>query len=211
MRPRPGPFKRRARPGTEEIFILGSAIRGHEGAKFVQAMTHPESIHPTVAFFRDYWERKRGPRRMPARSDIVASELREHLSWVILLDVLNGGEDFRYRLVGTLVAQYFMVEGTGRTVKECFRPDTPEAMRNAVLELYRCVARERKVFSCALPAGFVGPRTEACDLILLPLSDDGETVNVILEAFVFNRDEVLMSREIAKVNGGILPELAVRN
>jgi hypothetical protein len=34
---------------------------------------------------------------------------------------------------------------------------------------------------------------------------------VILEAFVFNRDEVLMSRKIAKTNGGVLPELAVRS
>lgn len=144
---------------------------------------------------------------MPARSDIVASELREHLSWIVMLDVLNGGEDFRYRLVGTLVAQYFMADGTGRTVRECFRPETPAEMREAVLSAFRFVAREKRILSRSLRAGFVGPRAEACDLIMLPLSDDGRTVNVILEAFVFNRAEVLMSREIARSNGGKLPEL----
>jgi hypothetical protein len=168
------------------------------------------SEHPTISFFRQYWESKRAGRAMPSRHDIVASELREHLGWVVLLDVLPGAADFRYRLVGTLVAQYFLYDGTGKTVTEAFRPETPQAMRESVLAIFRKVATKRRIVSLSLPPGGVGPRTEACDVILMPLSDDGVNVNVILEAFVFDRSEVLLTRQIARANGGILPELPLR-
>ena len=161
--------------------------------------------HPTIAFLRAYWEQKRGARAMPSRADMAPSDLREHLPWIVLLDVLPGLEDFRYRLVGTLVAQYFLADGTGRTVTECFTPQTPEPERQAVLAHYRKVARERRVIAFSGKVRAIGPRSEPFQAIFLPLSDDGETVNVILQAFVFDRDEVLMARAVARSNGGELP------
>jgi hypothetical protein len=46
--------------------------------------------------------------------------LREHLGWVIMVEVLPGEADFRYRLIGTLVTQYFLADSTGKTVSEAF-------------------------------------------------------------------------------------------
>ena len=63
--------------------------------------------HPTCVFLRSYWESKRAGRALPSRSDISPAQLKEHLGWVMILDVLPGERDFRYRLIGTLVTQYF--------------------------------------------------------------------------------------------------------
>ena len=61
-------------------------------------------------------------RAMPSRSDIRPSEMKEHLGWILLLDVLDGGEDFRFRTVATRVSEYFLLDGTVRTVSEAFVP-----------------------------------------------------------------------------------------
>ena len=45
---------------------------------------------------------------------------------------------------------------------------------------------------------------ENFDCLYLPLSDDGETVNVVLHAFVFDEPEVLLARQIARANGNQL-------
>src|SRR5690606_40981648 len=52
---------------------------------------------------------KRGDRIMPARADMDPLELRDYLGWIVIVDVLDGGSDFYYRLVGTKVAHYFEI------------------------------------------------------------------------------------------------------
>ncbi|HVP85556.1 MAG TPA: PAS domain-containing protein [Rhizomicrobium sp.] len=172
----------------------------------VGAQLNPGALeNPTLAFLRDYWEKKRGDRRMPSRADIRPSELREHLAWVIMADVLNGGEDFRYRLIGTLVTEYFLTEATGKTVRESFEKLGP-AVSHAVLAVMRTTTKERAPIHAFGEADAFATSYEAFDAIFLPLSDDGENANVILHAFVFNRPEVLLARQIAKSNGGQLPQ-----
>jgi hypothetical protein len=161
--------------------------------------------NPTLSLLRAYWNAKRGDRTMPGRADIRPSELKEHLAWVIMADVLPGGEDFRYRLIGTLVTEYFLTEATGKTVTESFEKMGP-AVTHAVLAVMRTAARSRVPLHAFGDADAFAVGYEAFDAIFLPLSDDGETVNVILHAFVFNRPEVLMARQIAKANGGQLPQ-----
>ncbi len=92
----------------------------------VGAQLNPGKLeNPTLAFLRDYWEKKRGDRPMPSRADIRPSELKEHLGWVIMSDVLPGAQDFRYRLIGTLVTEYFLTEATGKTVTDFSRGLAP--------------------------------------------------------------------------------------
>jgi hypothetical protein len=159
--------------------------------------------HPTLAAIYNYWNEKRGLRKMPPRADIRPSELKEHLGWVIMADVLPGAEEFRYRLIGTLVTQYFLAETTGKTVSEAFARMN-DSVRDAVLAVMRVVARDGVPFRASGDANAFAVGFEEFDALFLPLSDDGETVNVILHAFVFDRPDVLMARQIAKSNGGKL-------
>ena len=160
-------------------------------------------VHPTCVFLRSYWESKRGNRAMPSRADISPSQLKEHLGWVMILEALPGQRDFRYRLIGTLVTQYFSSDSTGRTVMEAFEP-SGEAVARSVNSVFRKVARDRVVMRTAGDAGWLAEGMEEFEAIYLPLSDDGETVTHILHAFVCDRDRMLLSRQIARLNGGKL-------
>lgn len=172
----------------------------------VGALLNPSELkNPTINFLRNYWEEKRNGRIMPSRADIHPSELKEHLAWVVMADVLPGAEDFRYRLIGTLVTEYFLTEATGKTTSESFSI-LGDGVTHAVLSVMRTCAKMRAPIHAFGEENAFGGNFEAFDAIFLPLSDDGETANVILHAMVFNRPDVLMARQIAKANGGQLPQ-----
>lgn len=162
-----------------------------------------ELEHPTLAFLRSYWDVKRAGRVMPSRADIRPSELREHLGWVLMIEALPGLTDFRYKLIGTLVTNYFLTDATGKTVREAFAEHGPVAIK-AVQALLRRTVREKRPIRAFGDANWIAPGFEEFDAIYLPLSDDGETVNMILHGFVFDRPKVMMAREIARAHGGEL-------
>ncbi|MEI9994591.1 MAG: PAS domain-containing protein [Rhizomicrobium sp.] len=159
--------------------------------------------HPTCMFLRNYWNVRRGARAMPARSDLSPAHLKDHLGWVMIVDVLPGGRDFRYRLIGTLVTQYFATDATGQTVTEAFAL-SGEAVAKAVNAVFEKVAHDKVVVRTAGDANWLAEGMEEFEAIYLPLSDDGETVTHILHAFVCDRDRMLLARQIARLNGGKL-------
>jgi hypothetical protein len=159
--------------------------------------------HPTCVFLRDYWESKRGSRPMPSRADVSPAQLKEHLGWVMILEVLPGARDFRYRLIGTLVTQYFSNDATGKTVMEAFA-DNGEATAKLVNSVFRKVARDKVVMRTAGDANWLEEGMEEFEAIYLPLSEDGVNVSHILHAFVCDREKMLLARQIAKMNGGRL-------
>lgn len=159
--------------------------------------------HPTCVFLRSYWESKRAGRALPSRSDISPAQLKEHLGWVMILDVLPGERDFRYRLIGTLVTQYFSSDATGKTVVEAFAVNG-EAIAKSVNSIFRKVARDKVVMRTAGNANWLAQGMEEFEAIYLPLSDDCVKVSHILHAFVCDREKMLLARQIAKANGGKL-------
>jgi hypothetical protein len=164
---------------------------------------------PTLAFLHAYWKSKCAGRAMASRADIRASEIKEHLGWVILLDVLPEMKDFRYRLIGTLVTQYWLTDSTGRTVSEAFEESGP-VVQKAVLSVFRKCARDKCIVRSHGDAGWLPGGFERFDSIYMPLSDDGERVTHILHAFVFDKPEVMLARQIARMNGGKLLEVPAK-
>jgi hypothetical protein len=144
-----------------------------------------EYAQPTLAFLRHYWASKRRGALLPGRSDIDPFEMTAHLGWILLVDVLPGMVDFRYRLIGTRVSQYFLRDCTGKTITESFGPCGPVAIK-AILACYRKVARDRVPLRMFGSAGWLGKEFLDFDNILLPLARDGVTVDMILGAFTFD-------------------------
>jgi hypothetical protein len=107
------------------------------------------------------------------------------------------------RLIGDDMVDYFSWNATGKTVTEAFATQ-PHALTHVVLEVYRGVIANRRPTYAIAHAGWAKKDAESCECLYVPLSDDGETSNVLLQAFVFNRREVRLAREIAKANGGEL-------
>lgn len=141
--------------------------------------------NPILAFLKDYWDKKRDGRPMPSRADINPAEMKPHLGWVVLVDVLPDFSDFRYRTIGTNVTRYILADATGKTVGEVFTP-YGEAAMNGNLATYRKCARDKAIVYAHGPAEWMKAEFLDFESLYLPLSDDGETANMVLSAVVFD-------------------------
>ena len=141
--------------------------------------------NPALAFLKTYWDEKRSGRSMPRRSDIRPAEMKEHLGWIVLLDALPDGSDFRYRTIGTRVTQYVLADGTGKTIAEAIAPYGHEAA-TTMLEFHRKAADGRVPIRAHGDADWLGRSFFELDALFLPLSDDGVRANMILSALTFS-------------------------
>lgn len=128
----------------------------------------------TLAFYR-YWDAKRAGRRMPARRDIDPVDMRRWIAHMQLVDVSYNPRRLVYRLVGELDVAFRGYNPTGRTVEECgIGHSLAETLRN-----YEIVIGEKcPVFDWSdyvSQSGFLRSQ----EGLLLPLSDDDETVNMV--------------------------------
>ncbi len=140
--------------------------------------------NPVLKGFVDYWNRKRSGREMPSRADIDPVEIPKLLPHLTLIDVVDGGSRFRFRLVGTALVQGYGRDYTGLYSDEVSPPASPH--RDALSSLYRSVCNGRKpVFVRAryrMPNGL----TTNSDRILAPLSRDGQAVDMLISALTFD-------------------------
>ncbi len=123
-----------------------------------------------------YWREKRGDRAMPARADLDPLEIPTLLPIVGLVDVLDGGARFRYRLVGTEMVDVSGHDPTGRFLDEAL-PDSGYA--DYLIDMFREVTRERRPLYGE--SDFRGQGRIECRVrrLLMPLSRDGRAVDMI--------------------------------
>src|SRR6185437_105432 len=67
-----------------------------------------------------YWDHKRSGRIGPRRAEIDPAEIRPHLPHLVMTDVIDGGNDFRFRLIGTRIVEGLGHDNTGRRFSEAF-------------------------------------------------------------------------------------------
>jgi hypothetical protein len=135
-----------------------------------------EIHHPLLRQLLDLWNVKRGQRAMPARADFDVFELRDWLGNLMLVDVLEGAREFRYRLYGTILASYYGRDLTGRSTA-ALAPETRDIVCREYGEV--CVSRspmmvERKR-SVRHSARIVAK-------LILPLSTDDRDPDMLLIA-----------------------------
>lgn len=135
----------------------------------------PPILRPVL----DYWEQKRGTRAMPARRDIEPSELKPYLPHLCLIKSLPGDE-FRYRLVGTEITDRYGRNSTGKTIREiaASRPATLDVLKRMLL----AVTTHRRPVLASATLKLIGKEHVLSEALLMPLSDDGSTVTMILSA-----------------------------
>lgn len=147
---------------------------------------------PVLAALKAYWDKQRGERAMPARRDLDPIDLKSHLGWIAMLDAMPGFEDFRYRLVGTRIADYFPTDGTGQTIRQAFAPFGNKTA-GAVLAFHRQVARDRIPLHLSGALGRPGGAQFAYEGLILPLSDDGVTTDKLMIGFTFDHAAVVLA------------------
>lgn len=69
-------------------------------------------------FLLQHWHKLRGAHDLPPAASIEPAAMRPALGYVLLLDVIEAGEDFRYRLYGSLVTSVSDHDMTGRRMSE---------------------------------------------------------------------------------------------
>jgi hypothetical protein len=124
----------------------------------------------------DYWRGKADGRRAPSRADIVPAEIKPLLRRIFLVDVVGTPPRFRFRLVGTEVVDYFGEEITGRYLDEL---DLDEVDHDIVADYRRVAAFGKPVCSRWTYQKHDG-KLLRYERILLPLSSDGETIDMLL-------------------------------
>jgi hypothetical protein len=132
--------------------------------------------HVEIQALVAYWRGKAGARRMPARKDIDPAELTPFLSRLGIVEVVPDARRFIYRLVGTEDAAVRGHDPTGKSVTDgFFGPYAEFSMGH-----YEYAARYGELYCFSGPFQASDGIAEDEDIIFLPLSDDGETVNMIL-------------------------------
>ena len=140
-------------------------------------LDHATHDYPELSRVLDYWTRKRGDRFAPRRADIDPADLVESLSRITLSDVLrnDGDMDFRYRLSGTEICTTHWRDPTGQAPRDM----KPPAFGALLYAHYSEAVRRRAPMLHLIMLGT--PETSRAYVrLLLPLSEDGTTVTMLM-------------------------------
>lgn len=148
-----------------------------------QQLASALSLHELFAPALSYWQAIKDD-RLPSRLDIDPVDIPDLLPNVMLLDVLDGGRDFRYRLAGTAVERNF-----GAPIKGLSLASIVEAFPSIkpVLEVKRGCVATASPYACdaAMFTHFGTKKQVYC--FAMPLSDDGVTVSQIFTIGILER------------------------
>ena len=123
-----------------------------------------------------YWDGRRNGRTMPSRADIDPLDIPRLLPFVVLVDVLNDPRDYQYRLVGTDVTESIGVDFTGTRLSES---NSKKVFERIWVDYDRAADEHQPVYTEDRVA-WQGREFLRYKRIALPLSDDGEQVNMLL-------------------------------
>ncbi|MBL9033387.1 MAG: PAS domain-containing protein [Rhodospirillaceae bacterium] len=147
-------------------------------------MRDPDFIaacHERVLDIYYYWDEKRAGRLMPRRSDLDPLEFHRLLPDVGLVDVVPDERRYVYRLIGTNEAQMRGRDPTGQAVKDAYFGTSVET----VYLNYDKVVRDKCPVIDRDPSRTSDDRYICHETIFLPLSEDGENVNMVLFLTVY--------------------------
>lgn len=132
---------------------------------------------PIVCFGLEYWDRVRRSRAFPSRDELQARELGTALPYMVLIGVLDGGDDFLLKIVGDEVCRSYRAPLNQRRASEIAIELPNSAQR--WLPLYRQVAVTGIPIAIRLSVGLEAPEinfTEA-ETVCLPLGPRQDCVD----------------------------------
>ena len=124
-----------------------------------------------------YWISKRGQAFAPPWSAISAAEVKQWLPYLALVDVVGDEPRFRSRLFSTALVRAYGMDITGCWMHEC---DLNFVLFDLIAQMVRVVREKRPNTLRARFTKNTDGRYLDYERIALPLSDDGEHVNMIV-------------------------------
>ncbi len=138
----------------------------------------PETLLPLY----DYWRSKRSGAHLPPSALVDPTDIPQVSPYLMLLEPVRVGEDFRYRLMGDAVVQAAGIDCTGKLMSDVLPVGS---YLDYLLGLNREVMMERRPLYSE--SSFRSDRLSnrwTCRVIL-PLSDAGGSVDMLMAAQVF--------------------------
>ncbi len=134
-----------------------------------------------------YWEERRGGRLAPSWREFDLMELPlKAIPRVIVVDIVENPLDFLYRFWGTEHTASHGYDLTGRSVRQLKPTDYAEMMFRQYQETFE--SREPRLFVNQYP---VKPAIwNRYEIVRVPLSGDGQTIDIILSLESFLDDAV---------------------
>ncbi len=131
----------------------------------------------------DYWLSKSEEGRIPSRAQIDPLDVPDLLSIIFLIDVIEGcgGPEFRFRLVGSKITEVAGQDPTGQNLTSFYDAKNLENM----IAIYGDVASRGEPFVNDGSAPFANKDYIRVVRLLLPLSEDGNRVDMILGCLFF--------------------------
>lgn len=137
---------------------------------------------PLLAELYAYWTAKRGARFAPARTEVDPVEIPRLLPHLMLIDVVDRGARFRYRLAGTVIESRFGCSMVGRYVDELMRG----RYNGYIHGLYCELLTTRRALYSESAYGPDGNSPLYTRRLMLPLSSDGQTIDMVLAGQIFS-------------------------
>lgn len=131
-----------------------------------------------VRLVYEYWLGKCVRGRLPRRADLHPEEMRGFLPYVFLVDVTQAPLAFRFRLVGTKIAEWSGKEFTGLAVDE----DAYGPNWRRVFDLYANVVDNRRPRLDIWDAPWVSREFVRYERLVAPLSSDGQVIDMLFGA-----------------------------
>jgi hypothetical protein len=191
-----------ARPGEIRDIRLDGHIRRRATVPQIDAVElrlDDPALCADLKAALDYWHLKRGPRLAPCRADIDPVEIAPLLPRVMLVDVSTDPLDFRFRLAGTGL---FKIHGAELTNKRALDLEPP-AYAALIHRLYCDTLARRAPLAHRLLIE-VETRRSHYMRVILPLSEDGETINRLMtvESYADSAQDLRDCFEEARLSAG---------
>lgn len=126
-----------------------------------------------------YWQRLRGNRTAPDRSEIEPSDIRHILGDTFILEVVADATDYTYRLAGTRVCAAYGRELKGRNLLSQWTGRDRETLAT----LLSAVATEGAAAVVGVEAKSAHGRTIGAEILFLPVRQGDHGFNRILGSF----------------------------
>lgn len=139
----------------------------------------PETFpHPLMKHFLATWQSMpHTPERpLPLAADFDVFTFQNALGYMMYLDVIDGGKDFRYRVYGSRIAQFSGFDLTGKCLGHV---DAPSISRDFMLACYKALLRRQHPLFTQhkSPRDFL---VATWSRLLVPLVDEaGKTVRLL--------------------------------
>jgi len=131
--------------------------------------------HPSVKALHVYWRGKAGPGRLPGRGDLDPLDMKPALGNMVMIDVHRAPLRFRYRLHGASLVLRDGFDMTGKWLEEHPEPE----LRARIQSSWSRAAEQRKIVH-GFRDCFADLRRRRYEVLILPLADDGRTVDKLL-------------------------------